>query len=86
MIQFRLEKSQEVTVMGKIEEDGTFRLHTIKGKARADGAPVGSYEVTISPPIGKDQKMPFVPFTLPKKYQVEATENTFNIQVDPPAK
>jgi hypothetical protein len=85
-IQFRLEKNQEVTVTGKIGEDGTFRLFTIKGKRRADGAPVGNYEVVISAPIGKDQKMPFFPFTVPKKYKVEAKENYFKIKADPPAK
>jgi hypothetical protein len=85
-IQFRLEKNQELTVTGKIEDNGTFRLYSIKGKRRSDGAPVGSYEVVISPPVGPDQKMPFFPFTAPKKYKVEAKDNNFKIQADPPAK
>jgi hypothetical protein len=85
-IQFRLEKSQDITVTGKIDETGGFRLVTIKGKRRAEGAPAGSYEVIISPPVGKDQKLPFFPFTLPKKYRVEEKENYFQIRADPPGK
>src|SRR6516225_1873412 len=86
VIQFRLEENQEITVTGNIDEKGGFRLITIKGNKRAEGAPPGFYVVAISPAIGKDRKMPFFPFTLAKKYQVEASENHFEIQIDPPAK
>lgn len=85
-IQFRLDKNQELTVTGKIEENGTFSLYTIKGKQRIEGAPPGSYEVMIAPAIGKDRKMPFLPFFLPKNYQVQERENHFKIQADPPGK
>jgi hypothetical protein len=85
-VQFKSEKDPDLTVVGDVGEDGTFKLHTIKGSSKADGAPPGSYEVMINPPIGADQKMPFTSFTAPKKYEVQPKETKLEIKADPPKK
>jgi hypothetical protein len=84
-LQFRPDSNEDFTVRGDIEENGTFRLHTLKGNGRADGAPAGAYEVTISPALGPDRKAPFAPFVAPKKYVVEAGENNLEIKINPPS-
>src|SRR2546429_463577 len=45
-LQFRPDSNEDLTVLGDIEKDGTFRLRTLKGSARVEGAPAGSYQVT----------------------------------------
>jgi len=69
-------------VVGDIAGDGTFRLRTLKGSRIADGAPAGSYEVTIYAPIGPDRKPLFPAFVVPKKYQVAPELNNLQIRVE----
>jgi hypothetical protein len=83
-LQFRPEKNEEFTVTGDIEKDGTFRLRTLRGNTRADGAPAGAYQVTISASHGPDRKPKFATFTAPQKYTVEPNENKLEIRADPP--
>lgn len=72
-------------VLGEIDENGAFKLRTIKD-AEADGAPEGEYQVVVHLPRpvhapgdvlaahkGAD------PITLEETYKVEAKENTFKI-------
>jgi hypothetical protein len=58
-------------------------LRTNNSKDNAVGAPAGTYEVTISPPLGADRRPLFATFTLPHKYQIEAKENDLEIRADP---
>lgn len=83
-LRFQPDSKEDITVVGQIEKDGTFRLRTIKGSTGAEGAPPGTYEVTIMAPQSQDQKTLFNPFVVPKKYQVEAKETEIEIKVDPP--
>ena len=82
-LQFQPENNEDLTVLGEIEKDGTFHLRTIQGSRRADGAPAGSYRVTIRPPISRDQRAPFAEFTVPKTFQIEPGENQLEIRADP---
>jgi hypothetical protein len=73
------------SVTGDINDDGTFRLQTFKDNDKASGAPEGEYKVIVQPPIGTDQRgVAAIP--LPKPYKVEAKDNQFVIEVDPPRK
>jgi len=83
-LQFRPDSNEDLTVLGDIEKDGTFRLRTLKGSDRAEGAPAGSYQVTIYAALGPDRKALFPTFTAAKKYRVEPGENHFEIREDPP--
>jgi hypothetical protein len=82
-VQFHPESDEDLTVLGDIDKDGTFRLRTIKGRQRVDGAPEGAYRVTIRPAIGADQKAPFAEFTVDKVCQIEPQENHLEIRADP---
>jgi hypothetical protein len=82
-VQFHPERDEDLTVLGDIDKDGTFRLRTIKGRQRVDGAPEGAYRVTIRPAMGSDQKAPFAEFTVDKVYQIEPTDNNLEIRADP---
>jgi hypothetical protein len=81
-LQFRPDSKDAITVVGDIGRDGTFQLRTLKGRKKADGAPAGSYEVTITPPVGADQKAQFFAVTLPKKIQIEPKDNDLEIRAD----
>jgi hypothetical protein len=73
------------SVTGDINDDGTFTLHTFKDNEKTSGAPEGEYKVIVQPPIGPDQRgVAAIP--LPKPYKVEAKDNRFAIEVDPPRK
>jgi hypothetical protein len=85
-LQFQPESKEDLTVRGDIDKDGNFHLHTLKGSQRADGAPAGTYQVTIFPALGPDRKAPFASFIVPKKYQIEAKENELEIRTDPPVR
>ncbi len=84
-VQFTPVSDSSLSVSGAIEADGTFALHTIKGKEKLSGAPEGEYKVTILPPISSDQRA-VLPMELPKPYRVEAKDNQFKIEVSIPAK
>ncbi len=82
-VQFLPDNGEDLTVLGDIDKDGGFRLRTIKGGQRLDGAPAGSYRVTIRPAIGRDQKAPFAEFTIDKIYQIEPPNDHLEIHADP---
>jgi hypothetical protein len=81
-IQFRPDSKDDVTVLGEIDKSGNFRLSTIKGVTRAEGAPEGSYTVSITAPQGADQQPLFAPITIAKKYLVEPKENRIEVRTD----
>jgi hypothetical protein len=83
-LQFHPDSKEDVTVIGDIAADGTFRLRTLKGSTNTEGAPAGSYEVTVIPPLGPDRKALFSTFTMPTKYKIEPRENRLEIRADPP--
>ena len=79
-VQFTPVADASLSVSGAIQDDGTFTLHTIKGKEKLSGAPEGEYKVTILPPISSDQRA-ILPIELPKPYRVEAKDNQFKFEV-----
>jgi hypothetical protein len=83
-LQFHPDSKEDITVIGDIAADGTFRLRTLKGSTNIEGAPAGSYEVTVIPPLGPDRKATFSTFTMPSKYKIEPRENHLEIRADPP--
>jgi hypothetical protein len=82
-IRFQPKDDTSLIVGGEIGEDGKFSLSTVKGKDKFAGAVVGQYRVTIIAPISADQRGGGQ-IILPHTYQVEAKENHFEIEVDPP--
>jgi len=82
-IQFSPVKDAGYAVSGDLDNDGTFRLLTITNTEKVTGAPEGEYRVTIHLPIGADQKGGGA-IPLPNSYRVEAKDNNFTIEVDPP--
>ena len=84
-IQFQSLRDATLTVAGEIKENGTFSLHTLVDKEKVTGAKEGEYRVTIMPPLPADHTKAMVqPIVLAKTIQVEAKENQFTIEVDPP--
>jgi hypothetical protein len=90
-IQFRSTADPDLRVTGKIKEDGTFTLETMKDRERAAGAPEGEYKVSIMQPLegdhpaleGKHKGVP--PIELSAPYTVKAEKNEFKIVLDVPA-
>ena len=79
-VQFSSLTDSSFTVSGDLAEDGSFTLHTIKGRERADGAPEGEYKVTILMPQSSDQRgVPAI--ELPKRYKVEPKDNDFVLEI-----
>jgi hypothetical protein len=86
-IQFTSVSDSSFSVSGDVAADGKFTLATVKGREKTSGAPEGEYKVTVHPPIPADRatRRPNVgPIELPKTYKVEAKENHFAIEVEPP--
>jgi hypothetical protein len=82
-VQFTSNADPLLRVVGEIQPDGTFRLETIKDKARATGAPEGEYRVSVQPPLqGEHRGVP--PVALPKPYKVEPHDNQFKIELSTP--
>ena len=70
-------------VTGTIDEAGKFTLATVKDRARAGGAPAGTFRVMVQPPLASDKRgglesahkgVPAI--TLPEPIRLEAKENT----------
>lgn len=81
-ISFASDADRSLSVSGEIKDDGSFTLHTVKGRDRVAGAPEGEYSVTVMPPLPADHQ-PVAVMELAKKYRVEPHENTFTIEVAP---
>src|SRR5579872_390421 len=84
-IQFMSISDTSYSISGEIGEDGSFALYTVKGSERVQGAPEGTYKVTIQPPIGTDHR-PVQAIALSDNYHIEPKENSFTIEVNPPSK
>ena len=89
-IQFNSDADPLLRVVGQIDVNGVFELHTIKD-AEARGAPVGEYQVIVTPPRPAHARSDAVaaqkserPITLERMYKVEAKENTFRIELPGP--
>jgi hypothetical protein len=78
IVQFHHTTDTSLTVVGQLQPDGTFRLVTIKGKGRADGAPVGEYKVSIVP-AGKDPAAG-KPIHLPRTVKVVEGKNELTLE------
>ncbi len=87
-IQFNTAADPLLRVVAEISENGEFKLHTIKDNAKAEGAPEGDYQVTVTLPrpvhaagdvVGAHKSLP--PVTLERTYKVEAHENTIKIEL-----
>jgi hypothetical protein len=83
-VQFELDQPADMTIVGSIENDGTYSLKTIRDKSESPGAPPGEYQVVVTLPIGTDGNAPPPPVTLSKKFKVEAKENTLDIDLKKP--
>ncbi len=83
-VQFMSPTDPSLTVVGNIQNDGTFTLSTIRNQTKVDGAAEGEYRVTIVPPIPADRKSFQPPMPVPKPYKVEAKENQFQIELHVP--
>ncbi len=85
-IQFNSDADPLLRVVGQVDDNGAFRLRTIKD-AEADGAPEGEYQVIVQPAppahapgdVRAAQKGSVAPIPLEKTYKVEAKANTFKI-------
>jgi len=82
-IQFQPVNDASFSVVGEIQENGSFTLYTLKNQSKVAGALPGTYRVTIMPLIPADHQMvqPIFPATT---YQVEAKDNHFTLALDPP--
>jgi hypothetical protein len=79
-VQFDTGKLVDMSVMGMIEPDGIFTIKTFRDKAESVGAPEGDYQVTVLPPLG-DGNAPPQPIIAFKRFQVEAKDNTCDIDL-----
>jgi hypothetical protein len=78
-------------VTGTIDSEGRFTLATVKDNARAEGAPAGTFHVTVQPPPASDPRggVPeahkgLAAITLPVPIRLEAKDNT-NLRIELPA-
>src|SRR5262249_26696490 len=78
----------KISALGEIRSDGSYRLYTNK---KDDGAPLGKYRVTVSPPPLPDPDKPSKPILHPRflsaetsklEFTVEAKKNQWNIKVE----
>jgi hypothetical protein len=85
-IQFLSLTDPDLRVSGKIQNDGTFTLETLKDRDKIAGAPEGEYRVSILPPLEGDHKgVP--PISVPGTKTVMPGENQFKLELDiPPPK
>ncbi len=72
------EKDLRLSVRGDIKPDGTFKLYSLVGSTRLDGAPAGKYKVRV---LGSSRSQAQEMFAVRKLLEVVAgKENTFNIK------
>ena len=81
-----------IRVTGEVQDDGRFSLYTLKGAAKASGAPEGEYQAEYQPPLQADPRggvegahraLPAVRSA--KTYKVEAKKNDFTVELPAPA-
>jgi hypothetical protein len=79
LVQFETTGDKPVSVQGHIQSDGQFKLVTLHGKQKIDGAPEGSYRVSVVPPQ-TDQQEP--PVSVGTVFQVKPDgPNDFKIEI-----
>jgi hypothetical protein len=79
LVQFEKTGDKPVSVQGHIQSDGRFTLVTLHGKQRLDGAPEGSYRVSVVPAQTDKQE---APVSVGGQYQVKPDgPNEFKIEV-----
>jgi len=79
-VRFDPDKAGDLTVIGVIGTDGSYTVKTFRDKNEMVGAPEGEYQVTVAFPLGEGNAPP-PPVALPKKFKVEAKENTLDIDL-----
>jgi hypothetical protein len=81
-IAFQPATDTQMTCNAILAADGTFSLSTLRTSdgARADGAPVGEYRVTILPASSSHQTGR--PQTLPQQVVVKPEKNSFIFEID----
>ena len=80
-IEFRSAAGSNHTVNANVENDGTFKLHTLIGNKKLDGAPEGEYSVNVIPPMGPDQKAVAVRVLEPK-HKVSPGVNDLTVTIE----
>lgn len=76
LVEFRSTLNPEWTTIGRIENDGTFKLATMSGGQTSQGALSGAHRVTIvPPPDDAQQQSAQPPITLPDPVQITPGEN-----------
>jgi hypothetical protein len=83
-IRFIPVEDSSYSVAGDIGQDGTFSLTTNKDGKNKPGAVAGSYRVSIQLPSVNHRYVPEIVLT--RQYKVEARDNHFEIEIDPPKK
>jgi hypothetical protein len=79
LVEFTTTGNQPVSVQGEIKPDGSFTVVTLHDKQRVDGAPEGSYRVSVVPPQ-TDKQEPGIPLELVVQVKPEGP-NDFKIEV-----
>jgi len=79
-VMFESGQATNISIVGVIQEDGTFSLNTYRDKTELPGAPEGEYRVKIMLPI-TDGNNPPPPVTLPKPFRVEAKDNDCQVKL-----
>lgn len=85
-VEFHSDKNSDLTVMGTVGSDGKFSLRTNSSSGRSEGAPEGTYRVTVMPQIaqgeGNDIQDVPQPITVPGTFTVKASDdNNFTIKL-----
>ncbi len=85
-VEFHSDKNSDLTVMGTVGSDGKFSLRTNSSSGRSEGAPEGTYRVTVMPQMaqgaGNDIQAVPEPITVPGKFTVKASDdNDFTIKL-----
>ncbi len=79
LVEFETTGDKPLSVQGSIQPDGQFKLITLHGKQRIDGAPEGSYRVSVVPPQTEQQESPI---SLDGVFQVKPDgPNDFKIEI-----
>lgn len=75
-------------VVGAVDGDGTFTLHTLRDNAKAEGAPAGEFKVVVTPPLVADTRggltdphKGVLPITLARSCRIEAKENALRFEL-----
>lgn len=79
-VQLNSPENSMLIINGAIGPDGTFALATVKEGTRVEGVPIGSYHVTLVPPMGEDQ-MAQPPIRLPEPVSVAPGGNELTLEL-----